>query len=86
MEINIPRLPAAADLLQLPTELLGDIITRIDEADQLALYRTCRRACDMILPRIGATTIALPEPGHEEEEGGPGDGPTQLQVCVWPCV
>ena len=67
------------DLSQLPDELLNDIIARIDEADQLALFQTCRRACDLILPHIGATTIALPEPGHEEE-GGPGGGPMQLQA------
>ena len=84
MEGNNPAHPAAAEreLLHLPDELIDDIITRIDEADQPALFRTCRRACDLILPHIGATTIAMPEPGHEEDEGGPGDGPTQLQASA----
>ena len=78
MEGENPAYPAAAEreLLQLPDELLSDIFTRVNEADHLALYRTCRRTCDVILPHIGATTIALPE----VDEGGPGDGPMQLQV------
>ena len=69
------------ELLQLPDELLLDIVRWMGDDEGLhALYSSCRRLREAMLPSIGSAFIELREAADDGGQPGLEDGPTQLLV------